>query len=288
MRYFLLRELLLTGDDAAANVLLRTYPEELSAQWSYTEALVKFRTLGDHVFARRAFAGAVAANPFVPLYLSGAKRLPRKPPAFYGMGDEREAQWYVAEQLPAWHQTPGALAWLRRLLEEVERSDDAARRLQMPDELDPAGPSFFLNPYDNWRHTRCPRCDAKTRPRRRNVVILIDPNALCLTGTDCRYCPDCDLLIAHADLIQQSLTHLMRPSMPDIVGTDYVVLGMIETPAMQGRGPGPVEHEWAMARLKRFRAYEQFTDPWGERFLAHAAELSEYLPTGPEFVRSTR
>ena len=35
--------------------------------------------------------------------------------------------------------------------------------------------SFFLNPYEDERFTRCPQCGAKTRQRKLPLVIHVDP-----------------------------------------------------------------------------------------------------------------
>jgi len=48
----------------------------------------------------------------VPLYLLGLKRLPKRLPAFIGMGDENEAICYADEAAGVWFNTPGALEWL--------------------------------------------------------------------------------------------------------------------------------------------------------------------------------
>ncbi len=58
---------------------------------------------------------------------------------------------------------------------------------------------FFLNPYQDARFTRCPQCDQPMRQRKLPLVIHIDPMQLLSLNKTCRYCPHCDLLIAHQD-----------------------------------------------------------------------------------------
>jgi hypothetical protein len=48
----------------------------------------------------------------VPAYLAGRKLLPLAMPELIGFGDESEAIYCAAEQMAAWHKTPGALVWL--------------------------------------------------------------------------------------------------------------------------------------------------------------------------------
>ena len=41
----------------------------------------------------------------------------------------------------------------------------------------------------------------------------------------CRYCPPCDLLIAHRDEIEGFLTAFFTDQRPEIVGNPYLVVG---------------------------------------------------------------
>jgi len=112
VRYTLATWLLATGDDAALADLLGQYPEEGSATWAYTRALAAFRRHGAGGSADAALREALATNPFVPAYLLGLKPLPRRLPAYVGVGDEDEAVAYIAEAAGPWLTSPEALAWL--------------------------------------------------------------------------------------------------------------------------------------------------------------------------------
>jgi hypothetical protein len=54
-------------------------------------------------------------NPYVPAYLRGLRRLPRRSPEMAGLGDKEEAVSYAAAAKVIWQETPGALAWLTRI-----------------------------------------------------------------------------------------------------------------------------------------------------------------------------
>lgn len=112
VRYLLLSTLLDLDEPAAIQALLDSYPDEVSAAWTYGRVLQAYRRDGDTPESRRLRAEARRWNPHVPAYLSGQKRLPRRLPDYIGMGDESEAIAYAAEQQAAWRATPGALAWL--------------------------------------------------------------------------------------------------------------------------------------------------------------------------------
>lgn len=112
IRYLLASCLLEVGDDAALGKLLDRYKEDASASWRYTRALWLFRREGTSRRATIAINKALRDNPFVPLYLLGVKKIPRRLPELIGMGDESEAIDYAVEAVPAWHSTPGAVEWL--------------------------------------------------------------------------------------------------------------------------------------------------------------------------------
>jgi hypothetical protein len=49
---------------------------------------------------------------------------------------------------------------------------------------------------------KCPQCLAGTRQRELPLVIHIEPLQLVALNKACRYCPHCDLLIAHQDQLE--------------------------------------------------------------------------------------
>ena len=84
---------------------------------------------------------------------------------------------------------------------------------------------FCLNPYSDVRFTTCPQCGKKTRQRKLPLVIHIDPQQLIALNKTCRYCPTCDLLIAHQDEIEAFLAAFFGEQRPEIVGNNYLVVG---------------------------------------------------------------
>ena len=117
---YVLASWLLAVDDAAAEEaleqLLGQYPDEWSAHWGYTQALLAFRRHGAGRRADAALKRALQINPYVPLYLLGITAFPRELPAAYGMGDEQEAMLYVAEAAEPWVETPGAAEWITTVM----------------------------------------------------------------------------------------------------------------------------------------------------------------------------
>jgi tetratricopeptide (TPR) repeat protein len=116
IRYLLANWLLAEGEDDALDRLLKAYPDEGSAAWAYTRALLTFRRKGAGAAATRALKTALRTNPHVPFYLFGLRELPEELPGYIGMGDESEAVAYVAESITTWIDTEGALDWFAGIM----------------------------------------------------------------------------------------------------------------------------------------------------------------------------
>jgi hypothetical protein len=88
--------------------------------------------------------------------------------------------------------------------------------------------SFMVNPYPDERVSRCPLCDRKTGQGKIPILIHIVPKHLIALNYTCRYCRDCDLLIAHKHQIEHYLTALFSQKAPDAIGNDYLAIGTVE------------------------------------------------------------
>jgi tetratricopeptide (TPR) repeat protein len=135
VRYTLAGFLLFLDRDDDLARLLQQYPEECSAAWAYTKALLAFRQHGDTPEARQLLKEAKKTNRHVPAYLLGEKFPPTEQPGYYSPGDEREALNYLGGFLAPWKSTPGAVAWLR---ENVQAKKEGPR---------PKGPLGFIKKW---------------------------------------------------------------------------------------------------------------------------------------------
>ena len=109
--------LLETGQNAEARELLDRYPEAVTANWAYSNALVEFRVSGASASAGSALTSAIQINRHVPKFLLGKKRIPRSLPAHYSLGSEEEAVIYADLYAKNGKKTPGALDWLKAAME---------------------------------------------------------------------------------------------------------------------------------------------------------------------------
>ena|SRR5215212_618793 len=90
---------------------------------------------------------------------------------------------------------------------------------------------FVLNPYQDVRFSTCPGCRGKTRQRKLPLLIHIEPIQLLALNKTCRYCPTCDLLIAHQDEIEAVLAAFLGKRTAEVSEDDYFVLGTMERKA---------------------------------------------------------
>jgi hypothetical protein len=139
VRYTLAGFLLFLDRDDDLARLLQQYPEEGSAAWAYTRALLAFRQHGDTPEARRLLKQARKTNKHVPAYLLGEKFPPSELPAYYSPGDESEALEYIGSFLASWKSTPGAVSWLRENVAARKRKEGPS----------PKGPLGFIKKWLN-------------------------------------------------------------------------------------------------------------------------------------------
>ena len=87
---------------------------------------------------------------------------------------------------------------------------------------------FFLNPYRDVRFSKCPQCSNKMGQRKLPLFIHIDPKQPLLLNKTCRYCSQCDLLIAHHEELDEIITRAFTDLNPEIVGNKYLVIGTLD------------------------------------------------------------
>ncbi len=96
---------------------------------------------------------------------------------------------------------------------------------------------FIVNPYPEERVSRCPLCDyllrarlrqRKTGQRKIPILIRVNPKHLIALNYTCRFCRNCDLLVAHKHEIEHYLTVLFSQQAPESIGNDYLAIGTVE------------------------------------------------------------
>ena len=131
-RYVLAAHLAEMDRNDALGELLAQYPDEWSAAWSWTAALLAFRRTGDSDQARERLAEAETVNAHVRDYLIGERPLPKRLPPFLSPGQPDEAVHYVAEHRSGWTRTSGALDWMRARTPAATKPARARRKPTKP------------------------------------------------------------------------------------------------------------------------------------------------------------
>jgi len=116
VRYLLAATLLQLERHEELEELLVRYEDDVIADWAYIRALLAFRFEGESERACRLLREAQEVNPHVPAYLTQGERLLRDMPDYITPGEEDEAMCVAERLLPAWKDTPGAVAWVRKTL----------------------------------------------------------------------------------------------------------------------------------------------------------------------------
>ncbi len=91
--------------------------------------------------------------------------------------------------------------------------------------------SFVLNPYTDAKISRCPLCGKKTGQRKVPLLIHVDPGYPFALNLTCRYCTECDLLVANKAEVEHLLTTLCRDRAPAVIGNRYLIIGTVEKKA---------------------------------------------------------
>lgn len=116
---------------------------------------------------------------------------------------------------------------------------------------------FSLNPYPERRFYRCPFCEHKTGQRKIPLFIHVDPRYPIALNYTCRYCKQCDLLIAHKFEIEHLLTTMFRQLDPEAIGNDYIIIGTVEKKAWRENLQHPKEPTEMLSQIHDFKTVHQ-------------------------------
>jgi hypothetical protein len=118
---------------------------------------------------------------------------------------------------------------------------------------------FFLNPYSNVRFTTsCPGCSGKTKQRKLPLAIHVDDWGMVILNKTCRFCPHCDLLIAHQDEIEANLAQLLSQMAPNAIGSSYLIVGNVERKDWRSGLAKPLTNSEMIEALHDFKDHLQF------------------------------
>ena len=115
VRDLLLPNLLELNRLEEAKELYLQYDEDASASWKFGKLLLDIKSNASFDEIETEYKDCIESNPYIVPFLLGKKRLPKKMPLFYGIGDENEAVFYVVLAEDAWHSDKKSLKVLNKL-----------------------------------------------------------------------------------------------------------------------------------------------------------------------------
>jgi len=118
--------------------------------------------------------------------------------------------------------------------------------------------SFLLNPYTDARLSRCPKCGKATHLRKFALFIHIEQWGPLALGKTCRYCSQCELIMAHKDELEAQLAQSFSQRAPEVIGNEYLVIGTVEKKAWEAGRSGPGQHLAEM--LKHVAQFKDYYD----------------------------
>lgn len=74
----------------------------------------------------------------------------------------------------------------------------------------------------------------------------------------CRYCPHCDLLIAHQNDVEHVLASSLSTYQPEVVGNDYLIIGTLEKAAWKRGTRQPLTLQETLDALHDFKEVVTF------------------------------
>ena len=146
--------------------------------------------------------------------------------------------------------------------------------------------NFILNPYPDSRLSTCPFCGKKTGQRKLPLVIHIEPRQLLALNITCRYCPACDLLIAHKHAVESLMTDTVLQHNLPLIGNDYLIIGTVEKKVWQESMKIPMEPVALLAVLHPFlTVYNELRRTQAGYFRAGVTPPVEAPPPSQDWVK---
>ena len=117
---------------------------------------------------------------------------------------------------------------------------------------------FFLNPYEDCAFTKCPKCEHSTKIRKFPLVIHVDPHQIILLNKKCRYCVNCDLIIAKQSEVESLMIICLEKVNPDVIGNDYLAMGVVDSKGWKEGNNGKLDSAETLDRAYFFKDLLKF------------------------------
>ena len=117
---------------------------------------------------------------------------------------------------------------------------------------------FFLNPYKDCAFTKCPKCEHSTKIRKFPLVIHVDQHQIIILNKKCRYCVNCDLIIAKQSEVESLMIICLEKVNPDVIGNDYLAMGVVDRKDWKEGNNGKLDSSGTLDRMCFFKDVLEF------------------------------
>ncbi|MEM1326531.1 MAG: hypothetical protein AAGI23_11280 [Bacteroidota bacterium] len=99
--------------------------------------------------------------------------------------------------------------------------------------MQPSKYKFYLNPHDEYKWTKCPNCDRKTKVRKHCLIIAYGQQGKSLEkifslNKTCKFCIKCELIIAQQSEIEDITAQMVAQFGLRFNPKDYTVVGTMD------------------------------------------------------------
>ncbi|MFW6332898.1 MAG: hypothetical protein ACOC23_06315 [Thermodesulfobacteriota bacterium] len=146
--------------------------------------------------------------------------------------------------------------------------------------------NFSLNPYPQFRFSKCPDCQNKTGQRKLPLSIHIDPGHLVALNYPNRYCTHCNMLIGHKHEIEHHLTQKFLEIDPNTIGNNYLVFGTVEKKAWRENLKQQIRFDVLLHHTHDFLSYQVIRMSMGGWFAEGQVPPIMEPPPSTEWLKS--
>jgi len=104
----------------------------------------------------------------------------------------------------------------------------------------------------------CPGCGHKPRQKKLPLAIYVEGWGTTVINKTCRYCPGCDLLIAHEDELRELIDRMLAAMEPEKIGTTFFVVGTLDRSEWREGMNHRLDQHGMLAALHDFIGCDQY------------------------------
>lgn len=123
---------------------------------------------------------------------------------------------------------------------------------------------FYLNPYDEYKWTKCPKCDNNTKVRKFCLFLhyeekSVNFNQLISLNMTCKFCPSCELIIVHKSEVEANLSQIIPNLGIQFNAENYFAFGTMDRKDFRKSQKEPLDQRESLKIIFPFKNVWEFT-----------------------------